>query len=239
VVKLEFFFIFLVIPALGIFTELLCVGRIRRLTKCYTLFFSFLALSQLVFPHPYGSDVLVVWQITGIAALLWILISNILIPFVSEASRPLPSGKRSFWSALWNSYPGNMLIGSGLFIISAIIDMGNSLFLHYAVSFSRYGLCAFVLAAAFMLARLYGKMSRELAEKSALLENAGNSAVAREAVYKAHDLTDREKEVARLMTEGLDNETIAARLLWRRCWGKKQRLEKTVVLLPGLLDSRK
>jgi DNA-binding CsgD family transcriptional regulator len=140
------------------------------------------------------------------------LVQNILAPFVREVSQTLPSGKRSFRTALWNSYPGNVLIGSSLFIFSAVTDMTNSLLLHYPVSFSRYGLCAFVLAVAFMLARLYGKMSRELAEKSALLEKSGNPAVAREAVFKAHGLTDREKEVARLMTEGLDNETIASQL---------------------------
>jgi DNA-binding CsgD family transcriptional regulator len=182
------------------------------LPNAIRFFFGFLALSQLVFPHPYGSDALVVWQITGIAALLWILVFNILLPFIREASRPLPSGKRSFRHALWNSYPGNVLIGTSLFIFSAVTDMTNSLLLHYPASFSRYGLCAFVLTMALMLARLYGKMSRELAEKSALLENAGNPAGAREAVFRARGLTEREKEVARLVVEGMDNETIASQL---------------------------
>jgi DNA-binding NarL/FixJ family response regulator len=53
---------------------------------------------------------------------------------------------------------------------------------------------------------------RELKEKSALLEKATNPASAREMVFKSYGLTEREKEVARLMAEGLDNKDIGERL---------------------------
>jgi DNA-binding CsgD family transcriptional regulator len=204
VVRLEFFFIFLAIPALGIFTDLLCLGQIKRITKIYTAFFAVLAVTQLIFPHPYGSDALVVWQLAGIPSLLWIMVRTILITFAGEIKKGKTIG-----AALWDSYSGNLLIGASTFILSAVADIYNALFLHYSFSMSRYGLCVFVLALALMLARLYGKTVKELEEKSALLESADNPQASWEAVFDEHGLTDREKEISRLMVEGLSNAGIA------------------------------
>jgi DNA-binding NarL/FixJ family response regulator len=53
---------------------------------------------------------------------------------------------------------------------------------------------------------------RELKEKSALLEKTANPASAREKVFNSFSLTEREKEIARLMAEGLDNTAIGERL---------------------------
>jgi DNA-binding NarL/FixJ family response regulator len=90
-----------------------------------------------------------------------------------------------------------------VFILSAVTDILNSLLLHTTVSFSRYGLCVFVLAMAVMLARLYTMaLSRPLDDPGA----------EREQLFTARGLTEREKEIARLVTLGLDNETIAERI---------------------------
>jgi hypothetical protein len=91
VVKMEFFFIFLTIPVLGAYSELLCLGRIQRVTKLYSSLFAFLAVSQLFFVHSYGSDALIVWQLLGIPALLWIFVRTILLPFVREMTNPAAS----------------------------------------------------------------------------------------------------------------------------------------------------
>ncbi|GHV91284.1 hypothetical protein AGMMS50268_17870 [Spirochaetia bacterium] len=207
VVKLEFFFIFLVIPVLGAYTEMLCLGRIQLVTRIYSGLFAFMAVSQLFFVHSYGSDALIVWQLLGIPALLWIFLHNLLLPFVRE----IKTGTK-FGDALLNSYPGNLLIGVSFFIFAAITDIVTSIFLHLPKQFSHFALCVFVLATAVMLTRLYGRLNRELAEKSALLENAETPEAAREAVFTAHGLTEREQEVAHLIVEGLSNTEIAGRL---------------------------
>jgi signal transduction histidine kinase/CheY-like chemotaxis protein len=177
VVKLEFFCVFLVPPALGAFTETLCLGRLSIVTKIYSGVFALLAVSQLFLPHPYGSDALVAWQIMGIAALLWILIHNVLLAFVRElrAERKKHSLRGTKAPGLWyffrETYAGNMLIAVGIVVLGAIADILNSLFLHYAFSVTRYGFYFFVIAVTMMLVRIYGKLNSDLQAKSIFLAN--------------------------------------------------------------------
>ncbi|MDR0561318.1 MAG: 7TM-DISM domain-containing protein, partial [Spirochaetaceae bacterium] len=149
-VKLEFFFIFLIIPVLAFFTGLLGRGRIPVPAKIYGGLCAFLAGSQLLFPHPYGSDALFLWQIAGIFAILWMFIYNILLPFVEEVKKG-----RGIKAAIWDTYPGNMLIAMGVLAASIIVDLGDALIFHYSIGFTRYSMVLFVLSLAVMLARLY------------------------------------------------------------------------------------
>ncbi|MDR2552243.1 MAG: response regulator [Treponema sp.] len=177
VVKLEFFCIFLVLPALGAFTETLCLGKLSAVTKTYAGVFAFLAVSQLFLPHPYGSDALTAWQIMGFAAILWILIHNVLFAFIRELrSRrgkhpPRKAGTAGLFRALWETHPGNLLIAVGIVAVSAFADILNSLFFHYPFSLTRYSFYFFVLAVTMMLARIYGKLNSELQAKSMFLAN--------------------------------------------------------------------
>jgi DNA-binding CsgD family transcriptional regulator len=226
VVKLEFFFIFLMLPALMAYTEMLCNLKTSRVTKIYGAFCALLAVSQLIFSRPYGSDTLIVWQITGIPAMVWIFVNNIVMPFFRELKKGNP-----FKTALIDTYPGNFLIAVGVFAVTVIIDIIDSLVLHYSIGFTRYSMLAFVLSVAFMLARLNAKTKRELAEKSALLEKANNPAAAREKIFSSsalsereivdgfddifreHGLSEREIAVASLLAkEGLSARGIAERL---------------------------
>jgi hypothetical protein len=49
----------------------------------------------------------------------------------------------------------------GIITFTIIADLLDALILHYSAGFTRYGFLAFVLSAAVMLARLYGKAQRE------------------------------------------------------------------------------
>jgi DNA-binding NarL/FixJ family response regulator len=70
----------------------------------------------------------------------------------------------------------------------------------------------FALSDTLMLFKITVIKNRELKEKSALLEKAANPEASREKTFKSFGLTEREKEVARLMAEGLDNKDIGESL---------------------------
>jgi DNA-binding CsgD family transcriptional regulator len=207
VVRLEFFTVYFLILALMAYTDKLCNGRYFIVTKIYGVFCLILAVSQLFFSLTYGSETLIVWQLVSIPAMLWIFIYNIILPFIRE----LKNGKK-FAGALVNTYPGNLLVGVAIIVLTIVIDLIDSFALHYSLDLTRYGMVVFALSITLMLFRLSFIKDRELKEKSALLEKASDPVSAREKAFNSYGLTEREKEIARLMAEGLDNKDIGERL---------------------------
>jgi len=206
-IRLEYFILFFMILSLMAYTDKLCNGRYFIVTKIYGVFCAILAVSQLFFSLTYGSEVAGVWQVAGILAIVWIYIYNIILPF----SRELKNGKK-FTDALANTYSGNLLITVAIIVLTVIIDLIDSLALHNRLDLTSYGMLVFALSVTFMLFRLSAIKTRELKEKSTLLEKATNPASSREKVFNSFGLTEREKEIARLMVEGLDNKDIGERL---------------------------
>jgi len=207
VVRLEFFTVYFMILALMAYTDKLCNGRYFIVTKIYGVFCSVLAVSQLFLSRPYGSEAAAVWEAASIIAILWMFIYNFILPI----NRELKKGKK-FMDILVNTYPGNLLIASIIITITSIFDLIDSAALHYSLHLTGYSIVVFALSVTFMLFRMSVIKDRELKEKSALLEKATSPEAAREKAFKSYGLTEREKEVARLMVEGLDNKDIGDRL---------------------------
>ena len=207
VVKLEFFTVFFTILALMAYTDKLCNLRYFIVTKIYGVFCLILAVSQLFFSQTYGSDALIIWQLVSIPATMWIFIHNTVLPFIRE----LKKGNK-FSDALINTYPGNLLFAVAIIVITSVIDLVDSLALHYSLDLTRYSMVVFAVSVTFMLFRMSVIKDRELKKKSALLEKAADQASEREKLYNSYGLTEREKEIARLMAEGLDNTDISERL---------------------------
>jgi DNA-binding CsgD family transcriptional regulator len=207
VVRLEFFTVYFLVLAIMAYTDKLCNLRYFIVTKIYGVFCLILAVSQLFFSQTYGSETLIVWQLASIPATVWLFIHNIVFPIARE----LKNGKK-FASILINTYPGNLLIAVAIMALTAVIDLIDSFTLHYSLDLTSYSVVIFALAVTFMLFRLSVIKDRELKEKSALLEKITNPASMREKVFNSYGLTEREKEIARLMVEGLDNMDISGRL---------------------------
>jgi len=206
-IRLEYFFLYFVIPAFMAYTDRLCNGRYFIVTKIYGAFCVFLAVSQLFFSRTYGSESAAIWEAASIIAIVWIFINNFIFPI----NRELKKGKK-FADTLVNTYPGNLLIAYLMIGITSVFDLIDSAVLHYSLHLTSYSIVVFALSVTFMLFRMSVIKDKEFKEKSALLEKATNPESAREKVFKSYGLTEREKEVARLMVEGFDNKDIGERL---------------------------
>jgi DNA-binding CsgD family transcriptional regulator len=207
VIRLEYFTLFFMILALMAYTDKLCNLRYFIVTKIYGVFCFILAVTQLFFSRTYGSEAAAVWQVASIFAMVWIYVHNIIFPFIRELKK-----NRKFADTLINTYPGNLLIAVLMIVVASIYDLLDALVLHYSLHLTSYGMVAFALSVTFMLFRISAIKNRELKEKSALLEKATNPASAREKAFKSYGLTEREKEIARLMVEGFNNNDIGERL---------------------------
>jgi DNA-binding NarL/FixJ family response regulator len=207
VIRLEYFTLYFVVLALMAYTDKLCNARYFIVTKIYGVFCLIIAVSQLFFSRTYGSEAAAVWQVTSIFAMIWIYIYNIILPFARE----LKNG-RKFADTLVNTYPGNLSIAVLMIVLTSVFDLIDALALHNSLNLSSYSMVVFALSVTLMLFRMSGIKNRELEEKSALLEKSTNPASAREKVFNSYGLTEREKEIARLMAEGLNNNDIGERL---------------------------
>jgi len=207
VVRLEFFTVYFMILALMAYTDKLCNLRYSIVTKVYGIFCAILAVSQLFFSRTYGSETLIVWQLVSIPAMIWILVYNIIFPIIRE----LKKGNK-FIHILINTYPGNLSVVVAIQVLTVIIDLIDSFALHYSLDLTSYSMVIFAVSVTLMLFRMSVIKDRELKEKSALLEKTTDHASAREKVFISYGLTEREREIARLMSEGLDNTDIAERL---------------------------
>jgi len=206
-IRLEYFSLYFVIPVFMAYTDRLCNGRYTIATKIYGAFCLILAVSQLFFSRTYGSEAAAVWEAASIIAIVWMFMYNFILPI----NRELKKGKK-FTDILVNTYPGNLLIASLIISITSIFDLIDSAALHYSLHLTGYSIVVFALSVTFMLFRMSVIKDRELKEKSALLEKATSPEAAREKAYKSYGLTEREKEVARLMAEGFDNKDIGEHL---------------------------
>jgi DNA-binding CsgD family transcriptional regulator len=212
VIRLEYFTLYFLIPAAMAYTDKLCNGHYSNgryfiVTKIYGVFCLILAVSQLFFSRTYGSEAAAVWQAASIFAMAWIFIHNIILPFARE----LKNGKK-FAGALVNTHPGNLLVTFAIIVLTVVFDLIDSLALHYSLDLTSYSMVVFALSVTLMLFRMSVIKTKELKEKSALLEKATSPASAREKAFNSYGLTEREKEVARLMVEGFNNNDIGERL---------------------------
>jgi DNA-binding CsgD family transcriptional regulator len=206
-IRLEYFILYFMILALMAYTDKLCNEHFFIVTKIYGVFCLILAVSQLFFSRTYGSEAAAVWQVVSVFAMVWIYINNIVFPFIRE----LKKGKK-FTDTLVNTYPGNLLTAVLIIAITSIFDLIDALTLHYSLNLTNYSMVVFALSVTFMLFRVSAIKDKEFKEKSASLEKAVNPASMRENVFNSYVLTEREKEIARLMVEGLNNKDIGARL---------------------------
>jgi DNA-binding CsgD family transcriptional regulator len=201
--KLEYFMLYFLTIAFMAYTDKLCNARYSIITKIYGVFCLILTVTQS-FSFQTSS---VIWEYSNVIVIVWICIYNIILPFIRELKKD-----RKFTDALANTYPGNLLIATLIIGITSIFDLIDSLTLHYSLHLTNYSIVVFALSVTFMLFRMSVIKDRELKEKSLLLEKATSPESAREKTFRLYGLTEREKEVARLMAEGLDNKEIGKRL---------------------------
>ncbi|MFW5861252.1 MAG: ATP-binding protein [Spirochaetota bacterium] len=163
ILRLEYCSLYLVIPLIGAFFDVLLKGRLSRFTRIYSLFSLLLILFSVVSPIPFINDVLRVWQLSALIPFVFYPVFRIGMPFYGElkrnksevADKALLTGFGALKKTLLSSIPGNLVLGISVVMFTAIYDLLDAVFFHEGLVLTRYGFFAFVVGITLILANRF------------------------------------------------------------------------------------
>ena len=215
--RIELFTLFLLLPLMGAFLEILNDTRVRRITLWYALFCSLFALAEAIAPPAFAFDLLRAWQFSGLGMILYYFIADILARFITDCQRRWKrerdtEGGRSlgriYLKALLRTPIGNLLIGGTILFGTAIFDVIDALFLQWDLVLTKYGFFLFTMGTAIILANrlgfLYDRLSglnQNLEERIRVLSETGQRLQASERRYRS--LFEGSSEPIALLDEDL------------------------------------
>ncbi|AEF81311.1 ATP-binding protein [Leadbettera azotonutricia] len=181
--RLEFASLFFFLPLLSCFFQSLTQGRPRFPAKLMLAIGGAMALTEAVFTPQFGEDCINLFYILGIIEILYIFAINFGYEFfyrayISWKTAPRRREDGTPFTLLddltWNlihAPMGNLALGIVLVFVTGMFDFIDSAFLNWGILTSRFGFTIFTLGAAFILARRFSEMYRELHDLNASLES--------------------------------------------------------------------
>ncbi|GAB1482657.1 hypothetical protein MASR2M78_14730 [Treponema sp.] len=182
--KIELASLFLVVPILGAFLDILIVNKVSRTTKIYALFCFGLALVQAATPLYFGYDLLRVWQFTALAMALYYFGYSLFWQFISvgyrrwkryQGSAQQRSLGREYLRVLIDTPIGNLFIGGVILFFTAIFDIVDAIYFSFDIVASQYGFFVFTMGTALVLANRFSFLHSQLSLLNRNLEGRINA----------------------------------------------------------------
>ncbi len=207
-----------ILPLVAAFLEMLNETRIKRITLWYGAFCSLIALGELVMPMPFGENLLLIWQFSGLVMAFYIFGVDILGRFLSDGRRRWKrergtEGGRSlgkiYLKALMRTPIGNLVIGGALLFLTGLFDIVDAMVMQWDLLLTKYGFFLFTMGTALILANRLGflhdrlgGLNRTLEERIRVLTETGVRLSASESRYRS--LFEGSSEPVALLTANLD-----------------------------------
>lgn len=150
--RLELLSAYCIFPSIVAFMETLFFGKLSRLIKGVSIFFSIIALATLISPPPVLNLLLMVWQFTILLGVIYTF--HIFYRAIRQKSE---SAKR-------------LLFGFIVLIIFSVFDIFDSMFLRTGFHFARYAFFAFVTGIAVLLANRFLNLYETIEDLNSSLE---------------------------------------------------------------------
>jgi len=203
--RVELISLFMLVPLIGAFAELIIKHSLSIVTKLYSAFCLLLILPIPFAPLPFCYDILRIWQSTAIIPILYYLIFTVAYSFIlavrekrnqarSEFGRP--SYMSAVGKALATTVVGNILIGTIVLIATTLFDIMDAVFLTLGLVLTRYGFFVFVAGITLVLANRFLFLHRKVEN---LNIDLGKKVV---ELDTAKDLISLSEEKYRLLVEG-------------------------------------
>jgi signal transduction histidine kinase/DNA-binding response OmpR family regulator len=176
--RIEYISLYMLLPMVSAFLEHLSFKKTTKVSRAYRGISLFFAVIQIIFPNPFGDDILYVWWGFALLGLIYTIGYDILYIFCRDI-RALwkAAGKdslvRIMWMSLTRTPLGNVLIGTTVMCFTAVIDIILSITAGYGIiNASSYGVFIFTMTTAVILAQRFGGLFRRLDEMNVLLEKS-------------------------------------------------------------------
>ena len=181
--RIEFISLYMVMPSVSAFIEVLSINRTRWGTRIIALYCGLLSLGTLFTSLAFAHDLLKIWQYSALIMILYIFGYAVLWDLVSTAYRRWKRTVQSkgearfigqFGHDLIHTPLGNIAIGASILFFTAVFDLLDSIFFLKDIVLSRYGLFIFTIGSALILANRYGFLFKQLNFANANLEERIN-----------------------------------------------------------------
>jgi signal transduction histidine kinase/DNA-binding NarL/FixJ family response regulator/HPt (histidine-containing phosphotransfer) domain-containing protein len=209
--RIEYLCLYLMVPMIVVFLEHLNFKKTTKIGRAFIGICLFFALIQVVLPNPFGDDALYVWWGFALLMIVYTLGYDILYVFCRDIRvRRKAGGNSSLAKILWRSLIrtplGNVIIGSSIMCVTAVIDIIHSMSSHYGIiGATSYGVFIFTITTAIILAQRFGGLFRRLDEMNVLLEksNLNLEATVRDRTRELERQTEAAESASRAKSDFL------------------------------------
>jgi signal transduction histidine kinase/CheY-like chemotaxis protein len=179
--RIEYASLYLLVFAIACFLEILSFNAIRLPTVIYGVVSFLLIMLQSVFSIYFANDLLVIWQVFGVAFLIYAIIFDVIVAFLKAVRKRIntlqeegtPAGYgRVLFLSMRDTPLGNIFVMMILVVLTAVYDTIDSLAMHTGIMLSRHSFFAFTLVMAFTLARKYAMSYETVTVRNEELESA-------------------------------------------------------------------
>ncbi|MFQ5637148.1 MAG: ATP-binding protein [bacterium] len=213
IVRFEFAVLFALTPLFSAFIDSIILKDSTRFTKLYSGFCAFLILLTLPAPLPFTDDILRVWQVSALVAILYIFVAHIAFTLHRDAQRLMetPSGPvlmrtlKAHYHALVTTEAGHLFVGILVIVLSSIFDILNSMIWSIGFRLTQYGFFIFIVSIAVLLANRFLTVHNKMEELNANLEKkvAERTAELNDALETSNRIS-RELQEAKEKAEAAD-----------------------------------
>ncbi|MBN1531861.1 MAG: ATP-binding protein [Spirochaetes bacterium] len=218
ILRVELFTLFLLIPLIGSFFDLILYKKLHPFTKGYAAFTVLLSLLVLATPKPFALDVLRIWQLTSLVPISFYLFYRIGFAFYRDlraAARDYAgrgeslAALKGLAATIGKSVSGNLLAGVLVLCATTVFDIIDALYLNMDLVLTRYGFFLFMGGTAFVLANRFFTLHGRVRSLNEILEQKI------EDLDRANRAITVSQERYRILIEGTDDGIFSLDEQWR------------------------
>jgi hypothetical protein len=193
ILRLESGTLYLLVPAFTAFFEMFAKNsdRLSLPVKIYGIFCMVLTVTQAYFSISFRNDTILVWEISGLFALVYLLV-YIIHFFMGEIKKQQKASSEKLRFGMYVKIviitdTGNLFAGTCILILTWFVDILNDMVFHVDSIISTYSFFLFTVGISFILARKFKHLYDRVTElQNAIIKTMAELVEYRDAVTGGH-----------------------------------------------------